>query len=402
MDIDAYFAGLIEQSTGSFTTVAHRNQKPDGCTIVSCPKRKRKSRIVRENMPGFTTISPTSVAGKKEYAWRHFLEGGYVAIGWLSHVDLTNKSIQEIDKLLEDKYPNEPGEVSKALRAFERFMSLKQGDYVAVPNVSFGLFGVGLVRSGYKFKEKMHEIGSEDKSRFYSHYREVEWLVKDYHDKSEILLEGEKCWEPFGTIGKVQAKVPSYIARLIGLPTEAASPKRAKVVVAEPEYLKSLLSRIEALRQDSGHQERDHESLVEDFFVSIGYRKQTDLKFRRGRIDLTIAFDGSPLAVVEVKRTWDLDFESATKHIKQAYEYAHETGTRHVLVTNGDDYILFDRLKGLSWESNLLGEWRLSDLREEDIKLIDRLRPERLRKPNLAELFQYLSEAFGKDATVQP
>jgi hypothetical protein len=51
---------------------------------------------------------------------------------------------------------------------------------------------------------------------------------------------------------------------------------------------------------------------------------------------------------------------------------------------------------------HLQGEWRLSDLREEDIKLIDRLRPERLRKPSLAELFQYLSEAFGKDATVQP
>ena len=68
---------------------------------------------------------------------------------------------------------------------------------------------------------------------------------------------------------------------------------------------------------------------------------------------------------------------------------------RYVLVTNGDDYILFDRLKGLSWETNLLGEWKLTALRDEDLKLIDRLRPERLRKPNLGELFQHLSEPFG-------
>ena len=325
-----------------------------------------------------------------------------MAIGWLSHVDLTNKGILDIQKLLEDKYPNEPGEVSKALRAFGRFLSLKQGDYVAVPNVNFGLFGVGIVRSGYRFREKMHEIGSEDKSRFYSHYREVEWLVKDYHNQSEILMEGEKGWEPFGTIGRVQAKVPSYIARLVGLPTEAASVGRTKAAAVQPEYLKVLLTRIAALRHDTGHQERDHESLAEDFFVSIGYGKQTDLKFRRGHIDLTLSSDGSQLAIVEVKRTWDLDFENATKHIKQAYEYAHQTGTRYVLVTNGDDYLLFDRLKGLSWESNLLGEWKLSALREEDIKLIDRLRPERLRKPSLTELFQHLSEAFGKDPDIQP
>ena len=233
-------------------------------------------------MPGFTTISPTSVPGKKEYAWQHFLEGGYVAIGWLSHVDLTGKTIDEIEKLLEDKSPNEPGAVCKALRAFERFMSLKQGDYVAVPNVNFGLFGVGIVRSGYKFKEQLHEIGSEDKSRFYSHYRDVEWIVKDYQDKSEILLGSEKGWEPFGTIGKVQAKVPPYIARLVGLPAEAPSPKLSKVV-GGPEYLKALLNpnRIAPAAQwTPGEKPRIP---LEDFLVSIGYGKQTDFKFWRGR-----------------------------------------------------------------------------------------------------------------------
>ena len=347
-------------------------------------------------MPQFTTISPTSIPGKKEYAWRKFLQGGYVAIGWLSHRDLTGKSLDEIEKLLEERYPDKPEEVSRAKRAFHRFLTLQNGDYVAVPNVNFGLFGVGIVKSGYKFKEKMHEIGSEDQSRFYSHYRQVEWVVRDYHEKSDILMEGEKAWQPFGTVGKVQAQLPAYIARLVGITAQPASRRSPKGPGLQPEFLKPLIQRIDVLRKDGAHQERDHESLVEDFFVSIGYGRQTDVKFRRGRIDLTISSEGLQLAIVEAKRTWDLDFENAVEHIKQAYQYAHESGVRHVIVTNGDDYILFDRLKGLSWESNLLGVWKLTALREEDLKIIDRVRPERLSKPDLGELFQNLSEAFGK------
>lgn len=174
------------------------------------------------------------------------------------------------------------------------------------------------------------------------------------------------------------------------------TPLQAKPERAQPEFLKKLIAGIETLRKDAGHQERDHEALVQDFFVSVGYERYTDLKFRRGRIDLTIAADGVPLAIVEVKRVWDLDYENAMEHIQQAYRYAHEKGVRYVLITNGDDYLFFDRLKGLSWETNLLAEWKLSALRGEDLKLIDRLRPERLRKPDLNELFQHLSEGFGK------
>jgi len=251
------------------------------------------------------------------------------------------------------------------------------------------------VKSGYKFKRNMHDTGSEGKTDFYSHFRDVEWIVKVYKDKSEILAEGEKGWQPYGVIGKVQSKVPPYIARLTGLGLEMVSPTSTESKILQPEFLRSLIRAIESLRKDEGHQERDHESLVQEFLVLLGYERFADLKFRRGRIDLTIASEGQQLAIVEVKREWDLDFESAIDHVKQAYQYAHQAGVRYVLVTNGDDYLLFDRLKGLSWEANLLAQWKLSALREGDLGLVDRLRPERLRKPDLMELFQHLSEAFG-------
>jgi predicted Mrr-cat superfamily restriction endonuclease len=343
----------------------------------------------------FTTISPTHVPGKKDFAWRNFLKGSYVAIGWLQSTDLTGKSLEEIESLLDSEYSDDSAQIARASQAFERFLSLEDGDYIAIPNVNFGLFGVGTIRSGYRFRRNMHNTGSDDKDSFYSHYRDVEWAVKEYCEASAILQEGEKGWQPFGTIGKIQRKIPAYIARLVGLPQKPISPKSRESIAVRPEFLKPLSQRIEALRTDKGHLERDHESLVEEFFISIGYRKQEDLKFGRGGIDLKILSDGVPLAVVEVKRTWDLDFESSTDHIKQAYQYAHQEGIRYVIVTNGNDYLLFDRLKGLSWESNLVGEWRLSELRQDDLPYIDRLRRDRLCKPDLTELFQYLSESFG-------
>jgi hypothetical protein len=72
---------------------------------------------------------------------------------------------------------------------------------------------------------------------------------------------------------------------------------------------------------------------------------------------------------------------------------------RYVLVTNGDTYILFDRFKGLSWESNLLGEFQLTALQQEDLALIERLRPARLSFPDPAEALRHLAESFSSRGT---
>ncbi len=63
-------------------------------------------------------------------------------------------------------------------------------------------------------------------------------------------------------------------------------------------------------------------------------------------------------------------------------------------MTNGDTYIVFDRLKGLSWESNLLGEFQLTKLNQEDLALIDRLRPARLSWTDFGEALRHVAESF--------
>lgn len=270
-------------------------------------------------------------------------------------------------------------------------MELKEGDYVGVNNVNFGLFGVGKITSGYKFKKGIHNTGSEDTNEFYSHYRTVDWVVKDYYSKEELIGEGDTLWQPFGTIGTLFEELPPYIKRLLGEPVQKSTPK---ITFVAPEYLKNLVKSINILKKDNQHQERAHESLVEDFFTLIGYEKHEDIRYRQGRVDITIYGDNRPLLLSEVKRDWNLNWRTHAGDLKQAYGYSLDKGIRFILLTNGDYYALFDRLKGLSYESNLIGEFQLSALNDSEALLIERLKKEALMKPNISEILKHISQSF--------
>lgn len=114
-------------------------------------------------------------------------------------------------------------------------------------------------------------------------------------------------------------------------------------------------------------------------------------------MDLSLWEGDRPVVVVEVKKDWGISPYSHFSAFEQAYGYALEQGGRYVVVTNGDDYFLADRLKGLALEENVIGHFQLSALQEGDLELIDRLRPERLTKTNVHELFEHLAEAFRSE-----
>ncbi|MFZ2654851.1 MAG: type I restriction enzyme HsdR N-terminal domain-containing protein [Victivallales bacterium] len=337
-------------------------------------------------MPKFLTVSPTSIAGKKEYAWNNFKKGSYVSIGWLP-IDFTNNTIAEIEsKLKKEKYDNEVSAIS----SFQKFMALDIGDYVAVTNVNFGMFGIGRIKSGYKYKLHMHDTGADTEDHFYSHYREVDWLVTDYHKRSELLEEGEKCWSPYGTTGILEPEVPDWVKRATG---EMGKPKHEIQYEAPTEY-KDLVKNINKLKAAKEHYERAHESLVEEFMVLLGYEKFTDIKYRKGRIDVSISVEGKDLILFEVKHDWNLNYQANPKVISQAYNYALEQGFRFVGITNGDYYAIFDRLKGLSYESNFIGEFLLTKLQSDDIKIVNNIKKSELLKIKVKEILISISEHF--------
>lgn len=339
-------------------------------------------------MPRFMTISPTHVSGKKEYAWRKFYAGRYIAIGWIKEHDLTGKSLDEVVSLIREKrYANE----SSAIDSFTKFLALEIGDYVAVNNTNAGLFGIGVISSDYKYKKYKHDTGEEDKEGFYPHYRGVEWNYTNYVRRRDIIGPGETGWKPFGTVGSLEDDIPPYIRRLLG---EMPPEQPVKKIYVVPDYLKGVIRSIKRLKVDPHHQERAHESLVEDFFCGLGYEKHRDIKYRQGRVDISLWEGRNLLVIVEVKKDWNLSLFSSPEAVQQAYDYALDKGARWVILTNGEYYAIFDRLRGLSISSNLIGEFRLTTLEEEDIAIIERMKRDNLLKPNLKELFQHLSESF--------
>ena len=338
-------------------------------------------------MPKFLTISPTHVPGKKPYAWDKFKNGGYVAIGWLSE-DFTGKSIGEIEALLRGRnYDDE----ESAIASFRKFMSLSVGDYIAVPNVNFGIFGIGQIKSGYKFKMHMHDSGADDPGEFYSHYRDVEWILKDYRKKAELLEDGEKAWSPYGATGAIELEVPDWVKRAIGTLTEEKSDLKYET----PNEYETLIQHINVLRTHNDHYERAHESLVEEFMVLLGYAKFSDIKYRQGRIDVCISVDGRPLILFEVKNDWKLNYQTHQQVLRQSYNYALEQGIRYVGITNGDYYAIFDRLKGMSYETNFIGEFVLTRLQKEDIRVINRISKDELKKIKMRDTFLAIAENFG-------
>ena len=341
-------------------------------------------------MPQFLTFSPTHVPGKKPYAWQKCLDGGYITIGWM-HTDLTGWDIDKIVAYIESQnYDNE----ASALSSFKKFMALEVGDIVAANNVNAGLFGVGRITSNYKFKLHIHDTGDEIIERYYSHYRDVDWFIKDYLPAKSILMQGEKLWPPYGTTGTLEPELPNYIKRLLGeeTPEPAQEPEPTEEII--PDYLANLIKHITLLKKDNAHLERAHESLVEDFLVLLGYEKHSDIKYRQSSIDITIWNDEKPMLLLEVKRDWSLSYETHASAVKQAYGYSCDKGIRYIVLTNGDYYAIFDRLKGLSYEKNLVGEFQLTMLSKDNLFLIEKLKKENLTQPNLSEIFNNLSEIF--------
>jgi hypothetical protein len=165
-------------------------------------------------MPYFTTISPTCEPGGKPQAWDRFRSGGYIAIGWCYDTDLTSMSIEDILELIPGTSSTER-DAQDGLHSFPVFWELCGrgasgcGDYVAVKNVNHGLFGVGIVRSGYKYSRYKHDTG--ESGHFYPHYLDVEWVWTDYIPSNSLTFRDEKPWWPYGTMGQLYTELPAYI-----------------------------------------------------------------------------------------------------------------------------------------------------------------------------------------------
>lgn len=156
-------------------------------------------------------ICPTHCKGQKESAWNSFLSQSIMSIGW-NHTDYTNFTIREIEQEYKDDVT--------AIKAFSVFNQIKDGDVICCTNNNFGLWGIGIALSQYKYKKKIHYAGIDEDGyeSYYSHYIDVAWLCfkeQGYIITDEFnILPSEKQWPPYGTLNQ-REDIPQYISRYL-------------------------------------------------------------------------------------------------------------------------------------------------------------------------------------------
>ena len=164
-------------------------------------------------MQKFMVISPTEEKDKKYEAGQRFIDEGYIALGWY-HQNFTGWSI---DQIIEDIKQQKFSDENIAIKSYSDLFALEIGDIVGVTVVNKCILAIGRITSNYKFEKYKHDTGASVKDKFYSHFREVEWLITERQDRKKIKKDDdEKYWKPRGTT-HLYSEVPKYIKRLINL-----------------------------------------------------------------------------------------------------------------------------------------------------------------------------------------
>ena len=204
-------------------------------------------------------------------------------------------------------------------------------------------------------------------------------------ESNQNWLVGQKWYSPSEVQKALSRTFTNSIEELLGvnadslpIPRISEEPSVAKTLTVDeferPTWLNQVIDQIEELRNDLQHQERDHEDLVSRFFEQLGYKRGKDIKYRRGRIDVMIQLDNTPLIVIEVKRDWSLSRKSKD-YVQQAFNYALNEDSRYVAITNGDRYVFYDQSQGVSYDKCFIYEFQLTRLHPKDIDSINKLRP---------------------------
>lgn len=150
-------------------------------------------------------ICPTHCKGQKENTWKNFLSKNIMAIGWKDK-DYTNYTIDEIKQDYTDD--------STAIAPFTLIKQIREGDIICCTNNGYGLWGIGIALSSYKYEQNIHHAGIDENDAYYSHYIDVAWLCFDeqgYIPTSELMIHPpEKQWQPYGTLTQKE-EIPQYI-----------------------------------------------------------------------------------------------------------------------------------------------------------------------------------------------
>lgn len=201
---------------------------------------------------------------------KHFLNGGYVAIGWLTKNDLSDiKSREELYPIYKAIYPKDSNVVvGQQVGQIARFLKdIKPGDYVIVPDPNTEIIHYGVVQ------ESPYFYASGDDGCPFLHRKKVIWNNEPIQ-RSQFSVPFQNTIRSSLTVFKINHE--SHFFSTIGK-TELISKKEQK---SEFDYYRTVLEKI--LLLDA----KEFEILITHILEALGFEGAEHLgKVRDGGVD---------------------------------------------------------------------------------------------------------------------
>jgi len=222
---------------------------------------------------------------------QHFLNGGYVAIGWLPHNDLSRVESRDVlYPLYKAEYPQDTSNVviGQQVGQIARFLlDIKEGDYVITPaqNTEFIYYGI-IAKDAYFSAD-----GSDGCP--YLHRKRVVW--------NQTPIQRSQFSVPFQNTIRSSLTV-FYIIHKTNFFTTIGQPGLVPEVEKriEFDYYASVLNRILEL------DDREFEILIKHVLDALGFETQHTGKVADGGVDVVGELDVANMAkiklVVQAKR----------------------------------------------------------------------------------------------------
>lgn len=203
-----------------------------------------------------------------------------------------------------------------------------------------------------------------------------QWLVgQKYFDKHKVKKAFERTQtnniDEFLKISKNDKY--SEPESLVQKPLNIINESKPDSEFLRPLWLEEIITQVEKLQKDTKHLERDHEDIVANLFQNLGYDRVSEIKFQRGKIDIRIDINSTPVYTIEVKANWAMSCGNKN-YLDQAFSYANQNGTPFVIITNADLYCIYDRTKGLSYDEQFVGSFHLTKLTAKTLDLVENLK----------------------------
>ena len=75
--------------------------------------------------------------------------------------------------------------------------------------------------------------------------------------------------------------------------------------------------------------------------------------------------------------------EKNTDYVQQAFNYSNETGTKFVVVTNGDKFLIYDRARSFRLAEMLSANFELTKLNDEGLRSLQSLKKSELYRKHI-------------------